>query len=167
MRPLQGAGARPQLEAVLTADEYAKRVQATVLSAGARTMELTFPHQPNAASGLYALAIGGASAVRGKGREHEREEGVQGFEHPGARAVDWLAEARDEMTDCAAWLTGADCISRMDDTERSKYRDALIWHLACAIDALDSWLIFERTAQHTQNPTTEYREYIRPEDQPA
>ena len=151
----------------MTADEYAKRVQATVLSAGARIMESTFPHQPNAASGLYALAIGGASAVRGKGREYEREEGVQGFEHPGARAVDWLAEARDEMTDCAAWLTGADYISRMDEGERSKYRDALLWHLASAIDALDSWLIFERTAQHATNDKPAYVDFIRPEDQPA
>lgn len=129
----------------MTADEYAKRVQALVLSAGCRRMEADYPYKPSAQSGLFQLAMGAADAVRGKGREHERDSDTQAFEQDGARPEDWLCEARDELTDCAAWITGADEISRSD---RAMYRDAVIWHLACALDALDSWMIFERSAYY-------------------
>ena len=129
----------------MTADEYAKRVQALVLSAGCRRMENEMPYRPNAESGLFQLAMGGANAVRGKGREHETDGHTQAFEHSQAKPEEWLCEARDELTDCAAWITGADEISRSD---RTMYRDALVWHLACALDALDSWMIFERAAYY-------------------
>ncbi len=155
----------------MTSEEYAKKVQATILSAGTREMESAFTHQPNAATGLFALAIGGASAVRGKGREHEADTNVQSFERIGAKCVDFLAEVRDELTDAAAWVTAADAISRMSTEDRSRYRDSFIWHLACAIDALDSWTVFEQAAQYRNNESRYenggYREFIRPEDQPA
>lgn len=140
----------------MTADEYAKRVQALVLSAGCRRMETAVNHEPNASAGLFELAIGAAASVRGKGREHETDSDTQAFERPGEKACDWLAQARDELTDCAAWLTGADEIATLND--RARYRDTIIWHLACAIDALDSWTIFERNRGWTRNPQDHYSE---------
>lgn len=145
----------------MTSEEYARRVQAMILSAGARAMEQEPIVGANAAAGLYQLALGGAAAVRGKGRDYETDESTQSFERPGARAVDFLAEGRDEFTDAAAWLTAAAEISALDRTERDRYVAYIAYHLALAIDALDAWVIWERTANDLPLG------FIRPEDQPA
>lgn len=145
----------------MTSEEYARRVQAVILSAGARAMENEPIVGANAAAGLYQLALGGAAAVRGKGREYEKDDNTQSFEKPGARAVDFIAEGRDEFTDAAAWLTAAAEISVLDRQERDRYVAFIAYHLALAIDALDAWSVWERTALDMR------KGFIRPEDQPA
>lgn len=147
------------MEAVLTSEEYAKRVQAVILSAGARMMEREQVVGCRPGAGLYSLAMGGADAVRGKGREHEADSDTQAFERPTASCVDWLAEVRDELTDAAAWMTGANEISKLDDEQRDRYVAVIAWHLAHAIDALDGWIIWERQAMEIA------RSFIRPEEQ--
>jgi hypothetical protein len=146
----------------LTSEEYARRVQATILSAGARMMEQEQFVGANGPAGLYQLALGGANAVRGKGREYEVADDVQSFERPDAKCVDWLAEVKDELTDAAAWLTAASEISRMTKDERDKYVAFISWHLALAIDAVEAWAIWERVV-----PDMTGIGFIRPEDQPA
>lgn len=143
----------------MTSDEYAKRLQALVLSSGARMMEKEEIVGASAACGLYELALGGAAAVRGKGREYEADEETQAFEKPDAKPEDWLAEARDELTDCAAWLTGAYEISNLGRDERDRYVAFIMFHLALALDAIDGWCIWERTALDMA------RSFIRPEEQ--
>ena len=145
----------------MTSEEYARKVQAVILSAGARAMENEPIVGANAAAGLYQLALGGSAAVRGKGREYEADDNTQSFEKPGARAVDFIAEARDEFTDAAAWITAATELSTLDRTERDRYVAYIAYHLALAIDALDSWAIWERTSLDMELG------FIRPEDQPA
>jgi hypothetical protein len=144
----------------LTSDEYASHVQSTVLAAGSRIMRHQYDPEYSVGRGLYALAIGASEAVMGKGRENELAENTQSFERPDARCGDWLAEARDEITDCAAWLTGAEMIASSDS--RDHYRDHAIWHLAQALQAIDAWMVFERASEHRSGV-----DYIRPEDQPA
>ena len=143
----------------MTSEEYADRVKALVLTAGVRMMEQEVIIGASAAKGLYELAMGGARAVTGKGREHESDTNVQSFEENGAVAQDFLAEARDELTDCAAWLTGASEISGVDKIDRDRYIAFIMWHLALAIDAIDAWTIWE------SNVAYKARHFIRPEEQ--
>lgn len=143
----------------MTSEEYAQRVRDMVLQAGARMLEKEDTPGASAACGLYELALGGAAAVRGKGREHESDEDTQSFEKAGAKTADWLTEAREELTDCAAWLTGAAQISRLGDTERERYFAFIIFHLALAIDAIDGWAIWERATLDMAHS------FVRPEDQ--
>lgn len=145
----------------MTSDEYARRVQATILAAGARAMEDEPRVGANPASGLYQLALGGAAAVRGKGREYETNDNTQSFEKPGAKCIDFIAEGRDEFTDAAAWLTAAAEISQLDRTERDRYVAYIAYHLALAIDALDAWAVWERMTMDMRQG------FIRPEEQPA
>jgi hypothetical protein len=144
----------------LTSEEYAAHVQSTVLAAGARSMKHKQDPHYAVGAGLYALALGASEAVLGKGRENEVDDNTQSFERPGARVSDWLAEARDELTDCAAWITGAEMIAGSDS--RDHYRDQAIWHLAQALQAIDTWMVFERASYYHSRI-----DYIRPEDQPA
>lgn len=143
----------------MTSEEYADMVRAVVLSAGARMMEREVIIGASAAKGLYELALGGAHAVEGKGREHEVDENIQAFEKVGAKPQDWLAEARDELTDCAAWLTGASQICNVDRSEQDRFMAFIMWHLALAVDAIDQWVIWEKAALHRA------RDFIRPEEQ--
>lgn len=136
-------------------------VQAVILTAGVRWQESGETVGASGPAGLYSLALGGADAVRGKGREHEDDPNLQAFEKPGAKAVDWLAEVRDELTDAGAWMTGAYKLSGLTGTERDRYVAFISWHLALALDAVDSWIVWERVTADMR------RGFIRPEDQPA